>query len=190
MILYHGSNRLFKSFELSHASEGTGVKFGYGIYLTESKTSAVHYSQPRNQVETADHYLYTVEISDLTEDNHLTSASPVSPVIVNQVSEALNLSIPEEECKKGKEFRKWIGSVLTGAKKTDFAEEKAAAEFLNSIGVLYNVWPTAQTKPDGLKNICVFNPSNIRILKIEHIEIYKKNGKNLLVDGSRKEVTL
>ena len=79
---------------------------------------------------------------------------------------------------------------LTGAKKAKFAEEKAAAELLNSLGVIYNVWPTAQTKPDGLKNICVFNPSNVTILKVEHIEIYQKNGKNLLVEGSKKEVAL
>ena len=72
MILYHGSNQLFKSFDLSHASEGTGVKFGYGIYLTESEASAVHYSQPRNQDQSADHYLYTIEIPDLVENNHPT----------------------------------------------------------------------------------------------------------------------
>ena len=52
-----------------------------------------------------------------------------------------------------KELRKWIGTLLTGAKKTGFEEERRAAEFLDSIGVIYNVWPTAQTKPDGPKNL-------------------------------------
>lgn len=189
MILYHGSNRLFKSFDLSHVSEGTGVKFGYGIYLTESEASAVHYSQPRNQEQSADHYLYTIEIPDLVENNHLTSAFPVPAEIVSLVSRTLNVSIPTDVCKTGKRFRKWVGCVLLDAKKAGLVEEKAAAEFLNNIGVIYNVWPTAQTKPDGLKNICVFNPSCITILKVEHIEIYKKNGKNLLVEDSKKEIT-
>lgn len=190
MILYHGSNKLFKSFDLSHASEGTGVKFGYGIYLTESEASAVHYSQPRNQGSSVDHYLYTIEIPDLVENNHLTSASPVSAEIVTLVSRTLNISIPADVCNKGKDFRKWVGCALIGATKAGFAEEKAAAELLNSLGVIYNVWPTAQTKPDGLKNICVFNPSNATILKVEHIEIYQKNGKNLLVEGSKTEIAL
>lgn len=190
MILYHGSNKLFKSFDLSHVSEGTGVKFGYGIYLTESEESAVHYSQPRNQESSIDHYLYTIEIPDLVENNHLTSAFPVPAEIVSLVSRTLNISIPADVCDKGKDFRKWVGCTLTSAKKAGFAEEEAAAEFLNDIGVIYNVWPTAQTKPDGLKNICVFNPSNVTILKVEHIEIYQKNGKNLLVEDSKKVIKL
>ena len=67
-----------------------------------------------------------------------------------------------------------------------FAEEKVSAEFLNSIGVLYNIWPTAQTRPDGPKNIAVFDVSNIRIVKREQIEIREEKNKWVLV--SRKEV--
>ena len=55
------------------------------------------------------------------------------------------------------------GCTLTGAKKAAFDEEKAAAEFLDSVGVIANVWPQAQTKPDGLKNCAVFNASRVRI---------------------------
>lgn len=47
MKLYHGSPELFKKFDLSCAGEGTGIKFGFGVYLTESEKSAVHYSNPR-----------------------------------------------------------------------------------------------------------------------------------------------
>lgn len=46
MILYHGSPFLFDKFDLSTAGEGTGIKFGFGVYLTEAEKSAVHYSQP------------------------------------------------------------------------------------------------------------------------------------------------
>jgi len=67
-----------------HLFNSTGIKFGFGIYLTESEASAVHYSQPRNQALTKDHYLYTVEIPDLTDDNHLVSAKPVHPAIIQR----------------------------------------------------------------------------------------------------------
>ncbi len=186
MTLFHGSPFLFDKFDLSSAGEGTGIKFGFGVYLTETESSAVHYSQPRNLDLMPEHYLYTVEIPDLAEDNHIVSALPVSVSIIQKVEEKLGLSVPNKIKAKGKEFRKWIGTTITGAKKAGFAEEKAAAEFLNSIGVLYNVWPTAQTKPDGTKNIAVFETSNIRIVKREQIEIMENKGKWILV--SRKEV--
>ena len=35
--LYHGTNRLFRRFDMGHALEGDGkVKFGFGIYVTEA----------------------------------------------------------------------------------------------------------------------------------------------------------
>ena len=42
MLLYHGSPELFDAFDLSKAGEGTGVKFGFGVYLTESEDSDRH----------------------------------------------------------------------------------------------------------------------------------------------------
>lgn len=186
MELYHGSPFLFDQFDLAGAGEGTGIKFGFGIYLTEVEASAVHYSQPRNLDLMPEHYLYTVEIPELSEDNHIVSALPVSATIVQKVEERLGVSVPNNIKAKGKDFRKWVGTTLTGAKKAGFVEEKAAAEFLNSIGVLYNVWPTAQTKPDGAKNIAVFDASNIRIVKREQIDIKEEKGKWIL--ESRKEV--
>ena len=184
--LFHGSPFLFDKFDLSGAGEGTGIKFGFGVYLTEVEASAVHYSQPRNLDLMPEHYLYTVEIPDISENNHIVSALPVSPIIIKKVEEKLGISVPQKITAKGKEFRKWLGTILTGAKKAGFAEEKVSAEFLNSIGVLYNIWPTAQTKPDGPKNIAVFDVSNIRIVKREQIEIREEKNKWVLV--SRKEV--
>ena len=186
ITMYHGSPEQFYHFDLSRAGEGTGVKFGFGIYLTESEASAVHYSQPRNLPPMREHYLYTVEIPALTEGNHLVSAQPVNPAIVKKTEEKLGKSVPKEVTEKGKEFRKWVGCTLTGAKKSGFAEEKAAAQFFDEIGVFCNVWPQAQTKPDGLKNCAVFNAERVRIVKVEKIEIEKKVDKYVLV--SRKEV--
>ncbi|MBQ9137574.1 MAG: hypothetical protein IJX65_02935 [Alistipes sp.] len=171
MKLFHGSPYLFDHFDLSGAGEGTGIKFGLGVYLTEVEASAVHYSQPRNVEFMPDHYLYTVEIADLTDDNHIVSAKPVAESIIARVEQALNTVVPADKRSAGKEFRKWIGSTLTGSKKVGLEEERRAAELLDSLGVLYNVWPTAQTKPDGPKNIAVFNAARVTIVKRERIEI-------------------
>ena len=187
MQLYHGSPKLFSAFDLSKAGEGTGVKFGFGVYLTESEASAVHYSQPRNMEQMApNHYLYTLEILDLTPTNHLVSALPVNEVIVSKVQTKLGVEAPAKVLQEGKEVRKWVGMTLLGTKKNTFASEKAAAELLNSLGVLYNVWPQAQTKPDGLKNIAVFDAANVKIVKVEQIEVELKYKKYVL--ASRKNV--
>lgn len=186
MTLYHGSPYLFEAFDLSSAGDGTGIKFGFGVYLTESEKSAVHYSQPRKVELMPEHYLYTVEIPELNPDNHLVSARAVEESIVSRVEQKLGAKAPEKVKAAGKEFRKWIGTTLLGTKKSGLAEEKAAAELLDSIGVLYNVWPTAQTNPDGPKNIAVFNASNVTITKREKIDI--ENVKDKWVLTSRKEI--
>ncbi len=181
MTLYHGSPFLFDKFDLSEAGEGTGIKFGFGVYLTEVEASAVHYSQPRNMELMPEHYLYTVEVPSLTEDNHIVSARPVSSSIMCKVEQRLGVAVPDKVKAQGKEFRKWVGTTLTGGKKAGFAEEKATAELLNSLGVLYNVWPQAQSKPDGPKNVAVFDATNVRIVKCEKIEIENKCKKWVLV---------
>jgi hypothetical protein len=114
------------------------------------------------------------------------SAKPVDESIVAAVESKLGVKAPENIKAAGKEFRKWIGTILTGAKKADFIEEKKAAELLESIGVHYNVWPQAQSKPDGFKNIAVFDASRVKIVKVEEIEIESKGGKWVL--KSRKEI--
>ena len=187
---YHGSPELFNKFDLSKAGDGTGIKFGFGVYLTESEASAVHYSQPRNLPPVKDHYLYTVEIPELTDDNHLVSAQPVPESIVKRAEAKLGQAIPQKTTQLGKEFRKWICMALTNSKKVSLESEKAAAAFLDSIEVFCNVWPQAQSKPDGLKNYAVFDANKVHILKVEHIEVKLKGGKYILVEGSRKEVKI
>lgn len=188
MKLFHGSPCLFKAFDLSGAGDGTGIKFGFGVYLTEVEASAVHYSQPRHLKLTPEHYLYTVEIPDLAEDNHIVSGVPVSELVLSKVEDKLGMKVPTKVISKGLELRKWLGCQLTGAKKAGFAEEKAAAEWLDSIGIYYNVWPTAQTKPDGPKNIAVFNAERVKIVKCEKIDIQNRCKKWVLVEGSKQTI--
>lgn len=185
---YHGSPELFKKFDLSKAGDGTGIKFGFGVYLTESEASAIHYSQPRHQPLTKDHYLYTVEIPELTDDNHLVSAKPVHPSIIKRTEAKLGKPVPQDKALIGKEFRKWLGLTLSGCEKVCLESEKAAAVFLDSIGVFCNVWPQAQSKPDGLKNYAVFDASKVTIKKTEHFEGVLKGNNFVMVENSRKEV--
>ena len=193
---YHGSPTLFDKFDLSNAGVGTGIKFGFGVYLTESEASAVNYSEPRphsgprTQVKAKDHYLYTIEIPELTNDNHLVSAQPVPEAIVKRAEAKLGQAIPQEKTQLGKEFRKWIGMTLTNSKKVSLESEKAAAAFLDSIGVFCNVWPQAQSKPDGLKNYAVFDANKVHILKVEHFEGKLKGEKFVMIEGTKKEVKI
>ena len=116
----------------------------------------------------------------------MVSALPVNEVIACKVQTKLGVVAPAKVLQEGKEFRKWVGMTLLGTKKSAFAEEKAAAELLNSLGVLYKVWPQAQTKPDGLKNIAVFDAANVKIVKVEQIEVELKCKKYVL--AGRKNV--
>lgn len=170
MTLFHGSPERFDKFDLSKAGDGTGIKFGFGVYLTESEASAIHYAQPRNLPPVKEKFVYTVEIPDLTDTNHLVSALPVHPDIVKRVEDKLGQAVPQKMTGKGKDFRKWLGLQLTGCEKRCLQSEKAAAEFLDSVGVFCSVWPQAQNKPDGLKNCAVFNAENVRIVKYSKIE--------------------
>ena len=53
MKMYNGSPELFDRFDLSRVGDGTGIKFGFGVYQTESersarmKVSVVSFSYPR-----------------------------------------------------------------------------------------------------------------------------------------------
>ena len=148
--------------------------------------SSLERSHCQKQEFAQKHYLYTVEIPDLKDGEYLVSAKPVEESIVAAVESKLGVKAPENIKAAGQEFRKWIGTTLTGAKKADFIEEKKAAELLESIGVHYNVWPQAQSKPDGFKNIAVFDASRVKIVKVEEIEIESKGGRWIL--KNRKEI--
>ena len=188
-IAYHGSAALFNRFDPTHLLEGDGkFKFGVGAYLTSRYSTAAHYSGASGNPE---HYVYTVEIPDLTEVNHLTSLKPVLPEIVVKAEKLLGESIPKEACESGKFFRKYIGNTLIGAGKTlkqrigsaSLEAEKAASEFLPKIGVVLLVWPTAQTKPEAGNNYALLDYEVFRILQVDKVEL---DAKDQLIEGSQQ----
>ena len=194
---YHGTCRLFNESSLSFLGTGEGKsKFGQGIYVTSSYATAALYAAKAAKANGCNEiYVYTVEVPEIKDDNHLFSCKPVSTSVVERTEKAIGEAFPDEVKAAGKLFRKYLGNLLTGQRgtvkkmmgKADAAAENAASKFLDEIGVDYLVWPQSQTKPDGDTNRAVLNESKIRILKIEQVEV---DAKNKLIAGSGKEVTV
>ena len=183
-LYYHGSSALFNRFDLAHVLTGASkVKFGYGVYLTSSFKSAAHYSGANKDAVT--HYVYTVEIPEITVNNHIAFKQPVNPEIVKRAENKLCCAIPEKVTLDGKEFRKFLAKKLGGG--TDIQSEKLASEFLSSIGVDFITWPYSWKNPDLGINVAVLDENNIKIIKIEQVEL---DAKQQLIAGSEKEVIL
>lgn len=190
-VFYHGTCRLFDSFDPDRLGSGEGKsKYGHGIYITSSYATAALYASKaakNNGVDTI--YVYTIEVPDLTEDNHVFSCKPVNPKVSAAIEAALGQDIPEEAKAAGKFFRKYVGNALVGnvaaVKKmigsASSEAENAVANFFNENGIIYLAWPQAQTKPDGDTNRAVLNAECIKILKIEQVQT---DAKNKLIKGS------
>ncbi|MBR4977746.1 MAG: hypothetical protein IKY95_02190 [Bacteroidales bacterium] len=195
-IFYHGTCHLFGQFDMSFLGTGEGKsKFGNGIYITSSYETAALYAAKAARANGKDTlFVYTVEVPDLTDENHVFSCKEVNQAVVQRVEAVLG-AIPQEATASGKYFRKYIGNVLSGKKaslkqmldKADAQAENAASRFLDEVGIVYLAWPQAQTKPDGDTNRAVLNASNVRVMKIEQVQV---NEKNKLINGSQEEITL
>ena len=196
-IFYHGSSVLFDTYDLSHALEGDGkVKFGWGVYVTEKYNTAAHYAFNKKRPENKDFYVYTVQIPDRTDDNCLSllKGVPVTASIVERVEKKLGEQVPDEAKVEGIPFRKWlanrlsdnVGPVKKMIDKATVAGEKAAAEFLGSIGVDLIEWPYNWQKPDAEKNMAVLDDRNVKIVRIEKVELDPKGHQ--LIEGSQQVV--
>lgn len=196
-IFYHGTCHLFDKFSLSFLGSGEGKsKFGQGIYITSSyKTAALYASKAAKVNGKESYYVYTVEVPVLTDDNHIFSCKSVNASVVDRVEKALGEAMPDEVKVAGKLFRKYLGNLLIDQRgtvkqmmsKADAVAENAVSQFLNSLGVIYLAWPQSQTKPDGETNRAVLNEHNIRIIKVEQVQV---DDKNKLAEGSAIEIEL
>ena len=192
---YHGTCNLFDKFSLSFLGSGEGKsKFGQGIYITSSyKTAALYAAKAAKANGKKCYYVYTVEVPVLTENNHIFSCKPVNQEVINRVEKEIGQTIPEEVKSVGKLFRKYLGNLLTGQLgtikkmmgKADSVAEKAVSQFLNSVDIVYLAWPQSQTKPEGDTNRALLNEEDIRIIKIEQVEV---DEKNKLIENSVKLV--
>lgn len=192
---YHGTCNLFDKFSLTFLGSGEGKsKFGQGIYITSSyKTAALYAAKAAKANGKKCYYVYTVEVPVLTENNHIFSCKPVNQEVINRVEKEIGQTIPEEVKSVGKLFRKYLGNLLTGQLgtikkmmgKADSVAEKAVSQFLNSVDIVYLAWPQSQTKPEGDTNRALLNEEDIRIIKIEQVEV---DEKNKLIENSVKLV--
>lgn len=195
-IFYHGSSVLFDRFDLTHVLEGDGkVKFGYGVYLTSSFKSAAHYSGANKSATI--HYVYTVEVPELTDTNHIDFKKPVHPSIITCAEEKLGCLIPQKYIHDGKDFRKFLAKMFekqicidlaagqSMEKAINLVGEQMASEFLTSVGVDFITWPYNWKNPNLGLNIAVLDDYKIKILNIHQVEL---NNKQQIIEGSEKEV--
>ena len=182
MIVYHGTTSKFDHFDLTHLGEGEGKsKFGVGHYASSVyETAALYAGKCKGKTK----YVYTLEVPDLTDTNHIVSAKPPHKSIVEKAEEQIG-QIPDGAKSSGKYFRKYIGNLLLGNKGTikkmigslSTEGEIKVSKFLYEIGVLYLVWAHSQAKPDNGKiNVAILDDSIIAIKKIEEVKL-DENGK-------------
>ena len=180
MIVYHGTTSKFDHFDLTHLGEGEGKsKFGVGHYASSVyDTAALYAGKCKGETK----YVYTLEVPDLTDTNHIVSAKPPHNSIVEKVEEQIG-QIPDEAKSLGKHFRKYVGNLLLGNKGTvkkmigslSTEGEIKVSKFLYEIGVLYLVWAHSQSNPDNGKiNVAILDDSIIEIKKIEEVELDEK----------------
>ena len=199
MIVYHGTTSKFDHFDLSHLGEGEGKsKFGVGHYAsTVYATAALYAGKCKGRTK----YVYTLEVPDLTDSNHIVSAKPPHKSIIEKAEEHIG-QIPDEAKSSGKAFRKYIGNHLLGNKGTvkkmtgslSTEGEIKVSKFLYEIGVLYLVWAQSQACPDnGQINVAILDDSIIEIKKIEKVKLDEKgkyiDGANQLVKMKKKSST-
>ncbi len=133
----------------------------------------------------SNNFVYTVEIPDLTEDNHIDFKRPVHLDIVKRAEQKLGNAIPQKFILDGKDFRKYLAKILGGG--SDVKSEKLASEFLNCIGVEFITWPYSWKNPDLGLNIAVLDDSKVKVLKVHQVEL---DNKQQLIPGSEKKVSL
>lgn len=80
---YHGTYCLFDHFDIAHLGEGEGKsKFGRGIYITSSYSTAALYAAKAGKANGVDtFYVYTLEVPELAEDNHVFSCCPLNSIL-------------------------------------------------------------------------------------------------------------
>lgn len=182
MIVYHGTTSKFDHFDLTHLGEGEGKsKFGVGHYAsTVYDTAALYAGKCKGKTK----YVYTLDVPELTDSNHIVSAKPPHKSIIEKVEEQFG-QIPDEAKSLGKYFRKYIGNLILGNKGTvkkmigslSTEGEIKVSKFLYEIGVLYLVWAQSQSRPDNGKiNVAILDGSIIEIKKIEEVKL-DENGK-------------
>ena len=184
MILYHGTTKKFDHFDLAHLGTGEGKsKFGVGHYASSVYDTAALYA---GKCKGRTKYVYTLDVPELTDANHIVSTIPPHKTIIEKAEEHVG-KIPDEAKSSGKSFRKYIGNFIIGNKGTvkkmigslSIEGEIEVSKFLYKIGVLYLVWAQSQSRPDNgqinvAMSLCILlplAPLNPRLLRSSFSEV-------------------
>ena len=109
MIVYHGTTKKFDHFDLAHLGTGEGKsKFGVGHYASSVYDTAALYA---GKCKGRTKYVYTLDVPELTDFNHIVSTKPPHKVIIEKAEEHVG-EIPDEAKSSGKSFRKYIGNLI------------------------------------------------------------------------------
>lgn len=197
MTLYHGTTKLFREFR-PQDTIGTGEgksKFGWGTYLTSAFATAVLYSGKGPGRNASDHYVYSVEIPnpETNEDKYFVLHKPVPKGISILVEKELGPIKDSSALEWGNDFRTQLETMLfikeygrkpKGKNEVGIAQ-KLCADWFYGHGVIGLAWPQSKWPRRGTMmpveklNIALFNGSDIRITKIERVEVeFKATSKN------------
>ena len=95
-LIYHGSNKKFKQFDLDKIGKGYGMSYyGYGIYFAENKSEAIKYAKWVSNKNGGKPYLYTINIKDLNfyvldYDQEIKLPENEREIILNKLRELLD----------------------------------------------------------------------------------------------------
>ena len=127
-----------------------------------------------------------MEIPRKTATNYIAFKEPVHPVIIAAAQEKLGEAVPEKVLQDaGKEFRKYLAMKFTGQKKVTLEGEKAARDFLLSIGVELIEWPYNWKNPALGTNRAVLDDAKVSIVQVDKIQV---DEKKKLIEGSIQKV--
>jgi hypothetical protein len=157
-------------FELSNVLEGTGkIKFGYGVYFTSSYKSAAHYSA----VDGVKHYVYTVKIPKLTENNFIAFKQKVPQHLIESAQVLTGKPLTNKIISDGKGFRKYMVKFFDN--KNLLNGEKLTSQWLSNQGIDYIIWPyNWKIGYTGETNRCLLDVNKIIITQIDEISLDEK----------------
>ena len=164
-IFYHGAHSLFEKFTRSHAGS-QGYKCGYGVYVTSAYSFAAQCSSDTQN----GHYVYTVEVPDKTETNHIAYGQPVHGSIAAAVRGKSGADFTSKALSDGREFIAALVKHFKGNRKSGNEKDaKQAAKLLMDSGVELIEWPYVWDDPSQGVNMTVLDVNKIGILDVNKV---------------------
>ena len=171
-IFYHGAHALFDRFTRSR-SGNQGFKSGFGVYVTSAYSFAARCSEDSN----SGHYVYTVEIPDKTETNHIAYGQPLHKDIVTAIQTRMGISLSPKAKGDAWKFREEVLKHISEGKRITVKHEKKLTEILLSAGVELIEWPYVWSDPSQGVNMTVLDAAEVKILNVEKIKDASKDAE-------------